>query len=287
MGGDVHGPVEERLRIKMIRRRSSKITGTWYWTMIWLREDPVSRRSGGACSITPEIKVGSPSRNWGSRVLGTSEAAIDTGEQKDERCTGKCRFLWEGQLSPGSPVDRRPWQVGLNGLLRQWFGRQWRWTRAVCIPRRKPEQFFHSPSTHKVGPKLGEQCRTQVPTSAGSGDLQPTLGEETAPSLVQDQCAALLCNWQCYKVFKLSFGERCDQVPGVPPEVLGDQAHHQVSPYSQTALSQRLQATSGLLHSALHCPSSFSTIFGILLHNAHDGYYLPVPGAQTSSLLAG
>ena len=84
LGGNVHGPVEERLSIKMIRRRSSKSTGTWYWTMIWLREDPISRRLGGACPITLEIKVGRPSRNWGSRVLRTSEAAIDTGEQKDE-----------------------------------------------------------------------------------------------------------------------------------------------------------------------------------------------------------
>ena len=65
LGGDVHGPVEERLSIKMIRRRSSKITGTWYWTMIRLREDPISRRSGGSCSIILEIKVGRPSRRGG------------------------------------------------------------------------------------------------------------------------------------------------------------------------------------------------------------------------------
>ena len=46
----------------------------------------------------------------------------------------------------------------------------------------------------------GEQCRTQVPTQAGSGDLFPKLGEETAPSLVQDQRAASRRSWQCYKV---------------------------------------------------------------------------------------
>ena len=46
----------------------------------------------------------------------------------------------------------------------------------------------------------GEQCRTQVPTSAGSGDLLPTLDEETAPPLVQDQRAAFLCLRQCYTV---------------------------------------------------------------------------------------
>ena len=46
----------------------------------------------------------------------------------------------------------------------------------------------------------GEQCRTQVPTQAGSGDLFPKLGEETAPPLVQDQRAASRRSWQCYKV---------------------------------------------------------------------------------------
>ena len=30
--------------------------------------------------------------------------------------------------------------------------------------------------------------------------MQPPLGEEPAPPLVQDQRAALLCNWQCYEV---------------------------------------------------------------------------------------
>ena len=46
----------------------------------------------------------------------------------------------------------------------------------------------------------GEQCRTQVPTQAGSGDLFPKLGEETAPPLVQDQRAASRRSWQRYKV---------------------------------------------------------------------------------------
>ena len=46
----------------------------------------------------------------------------------------------------------------------------------------------------------GEHCRTQVPTSAGSGDLLPKLGEETAPPLVQDQRAASRRSWQRYKV---------------------------------------------------------------------------------------
>ena len=49
-------------------------------------------------------------------------------------------------------------------------------------------------------PTPGEQCRTQVPTSAGCGDLRPKLGEETAPPLVQDQRAASRRAWQCYTV---------------------------------------------------------------------------------------
>ena len=49
-------------------------------------------------------------------------------------------------------------------------------------------------------PTPGEHCRTQVPTSAGSGDLLPKLGEETAPPLVQDQRAASRRSWQRYKV---------------------------------------------------------------------------------------
>ena len=61
-------------------------------------------------------------------------------------------------------------------------------------------KFLQFPNFPKVGPKPGEQRRTQVSTSASSGDLQPPLGEEPAPPLVQDQRAALLCNWQCYEV---------------------------------------------------------------------------------------
>jgi len=49
-------------------------------------------------------------------------------------------------------------------------------------------------------PTPGEQCRTQVPTSAGCGDLRPKLGEETAPPLVQDQRVASRRSWQCYTI---------------------------------------------------------------------------------------
>ena len=77
------------------------------------------------------------------------------------------------------------------------------------------KKFFHAPSSPKVGPKLGEQCRTQVPTSAGSGNLQPTLDEEPcAPSGARPACCLPL-----HLTVLQSLGERCDQVPGVPPVV--------------------------------------------------------------------
>ena len=114
------------------------------------------------------------------------------------------------------------------------------------------------PKSLKVGPKLGEQCRTQVSTSASSGDLQPTLGEEPcAPSGARSACCLPL-HWTVLH----SLGERCDRVPGVPPVVLGDHAHHQVSPLSQTALAQLLQPRSMLACSTVPCivPAPFYTI---------------------------
>ena len=62
------------------------------------------------------------------------------------------------------------------------------------VPWKETRTSPSRPILPKVCPKLGEHRRTQAKTSAGSGDLQPPLGEETAPPLVQDQCAAfLLC----------------------------------------------------------------------------------------------
>ena len=130
--------------------------------------------------------------------------------------------------------------------------------RAVCIPGRNPVKFLHSPSSPKVGPKLGEQCRTRVPTSAGSGNLQPTLDEEPcAPSGARSACCLPL-----HLTVLQSLGECRDQVPGVPPVVLGDHAHHQVSPLSQSALTQLLQPRSMLACSTVPCivPAPFYTI---------------------------
>ena len=120
------------------------------------------------------------------------------------------------------------------------------------VPWKETRNSPSRPILPKVCPKLGEQRRTQAKTSAGSGDLQPTLGEETAPSLVQDQCAALLCNWQCYRVFKLSFGERCDQVPGVPPVDLATLPTTKCLS-SPNALSRQPLSTSAAACSSVPC----------------------------------
>ena len=191
LGGDVHGQVEERPNIKRIGRCSSK---NWYMV---LERGPVEGRPGferiRRCSSNRTgDQGGRPTRS-----LRSSESAVDFDEgKKGERC--ERRFLWEGQSLPGSPVDRRPWQGGWTGLPRHWFWGHWRWTRAVCIPGRNPEKFFLPQDWTTSTP--GEQCRTQVPVSAGSGDLRPTLDEEIAPPLVQDQCAVFHCNQQRYTV---------------------------------------------------------------------------------------
>ena len=145
----------------------------------------------------------------------------------------------------------------LDCLARQRLGEQWRWTRAVLLEGNRLNSF-NFPKSLKVCPKLGEQCRTQVPTSAGSGNLQPTLDEEPcAPSGARPACCLPL-----HLTVLQSLGERCDQVPGVPPVVLGDHAHHQVSPLSQTALAQLLQSRSMLACSTVPCivPAPFYTI---------------------------
>ena len=149
------------------------------------------------------------------------------------------------------------------------MGGQWRWTRAVLLEGNRLNSF-NFPKSLKVCPKLGEQCRTQVITSASSGDLQPTLGEEPcAPSGARSACCLPL-HWTVLH----SLGERRDRVPGVPPVVLGDHAHHQVSPQfpncTRPAATTKIDAS--LLYSALHCPSAFLHHQQRLLFDAHDGY---------------
>ena len=76
-----------------------------------------------------------------------------------------------------------------------------------------------------VGPTPGELCRTQAPTTAGSGDLQPKFDEEA--------CAPLWCKMSVLPSLTpssaTSLGECQARVPGVPPAALGDQARHRTS----------------------------------------------------------
>ena len=148
---------------------------------------------------------------------------------------------------------------------------------------RSPAILLHAPFIPKVGPKLGEQRRTQATTSASSGDLQPPLGEETAPPLVQDQCAAFLCSWQCYTVLvnveteSLVFPQWIWR-PCPPPSASLPQMH---CPGSLAQHQQRLAPQ------CLALPQQFLHHLRNLLYNALDGYYPPVPSAQTGSLLTG
>ena len=252
------GPVEGRPSIKRIRRCSPNNTGVRGTTQGG-RLTRGWRRNSLRCLLN---ETGGRMKQGGrltsaTRSLRSSESAVDTHEGKADESYER-RFPWKGQSFSGSPVDKRPWQVDWTALPRHRFGGHWRCTRAVCIPGRNPVKFLHSPSSPKVGPKLGEQCRTQVPTSAGSGNLQPTLDEEPcAPSGARPACCPPL-----HLTVLQSLGERRDQVPGVPPVVLGDHAHHQVSPYSQTALAQLLQPRSMLACSTVPCivPAPFYTI---------------------------
>ena len=252
------GPVEGRPSIKRIRRCSPNNTGVRGTTQGG-RLTRGWRRNSLRCLLN---ETGGRMKQGGrltsaTRSLRSSESAVDTHEGKADESYER-RFPWKGQSFSGSPVDKRPWQVDWPALPRHRFGGHWRWTRAVCIPGRNPVKFLHSPSSPKVGPKLGEQCRTQVPTSAGSGNLQPTLDEEPcAPSGARSACCLPL-HWTVLH----SLGERRDRVPGVPPVVLGDHAHHQVSPRSQTALAQLLQPRSMLACSTVPCivPAPFYTI---------------------------
>ena len=129
-------------------------------------------------------------------------------------------------------------------------------------------KFLQFPIFPKVGPKLGEQRRTQVSTSASSGDLQPPLGEELrAPSGARPACCPPL-----QLAVLRSLGERRDQVPGEPPAVLGDHAYHQVPLFSQLRCPGGLVTSSGLLLNASHCPGVLLQQLGGLPCNAHDGY---------------
>ena len=122
-------------------------------------------------------------------------------------------------------------------------------------------KFLQFPIFPKVGPKLGEQRRTQVSTSASSGDLQPPLGEELrAPSGARPACCPPL-----QLAVLRSLGERRDQVPGEPPAVLGDHAYHQVPLFSQLRCPGSLDTSSGLLLNASLSRRPSSTTWKVAL----------------------
>ena len=128
-------------------------------------------------------------------------------------------------------------------------------------------KFLQFPIFPKVGPKLGEQRRTQVSTSASSGDLQPPLGEELrAPSGARPACCPPL-----QLAVLRSLGERRDQVPGEPPAVLGDHAYHQV-PLFPNCVVPAASIPAVACSSMPHCPGVLLQQLGRLPCNAHDGY---------------
>ena len=128
-------------------------------------------------------------------------------------------------------------------------------------------KFLQFPIFPKVGPKLGEQRRTQVSTSASSGDLQPPLGEELrAPSGARPACCPPL-----QLAVLRSLGERRYQVPGVPPAILGDHAYHQV-PLFPNCVVPAASIPAVACSSMPHCPGVLLQQLGRLPCNAHDGY---------------
>ena len=128
-------------------------------------------------------------------------------------------------------------------------------------------KFLQFPIFPKVGPKPGEQRRTQVSTSASSGDLQPPLGEELrAPSGARPACCPPL-----QLAVLRSLGERRDQVPGEPPAVLGDHAYHQV-PLFPNCVVPAASIPAVACSSMPHCPGVLLQQLGRLPCNAYDGY---------------
>ena len=118
-----------------------------------------------------------------------------------------------------------------------------------------------------VGPTPGELCRTQAPTTAGSGDLQPKFDEEVR--------APLWCKMSVLPSFILgsatSLGECQDQVPGDPPAALGDLARHRASNFPIALSRQSLLTTcddSPL--NAKHCPAAPSSNPGSLPTMRHQ-----------------
>ena len=153
--------------------------------MVQLRGNLGSGRSLGIPSISLEIKVKFP------KTLEIGGACVQTSWPRTWACRRTRGASWRpsrGQAVTWESSGQKTSASRLDCLARQRLGGQWRWTRAVLLEGNRFNSF-NFPKSPKVGPKLGEQCRTQVTTSASSGDLQPTLGEEPrAPSGARPAC---------------------------------------------------------------------------------------------------
>ena len=222
-----------------------------------------SGRSLGILSISLEIKA---------KFLKTLEiggACVQTSWPRTlagRRTRGASWRPSRGQAVTWESSGQKTSASRLDCLARQRLGGQWRWTRAVLLEGNRLNSF-NFPKSLKVCPKLGEQCRTQVITSASSGDLQPTLGEEPcAPSGARSVCCLPL-----QLAMLQSLGERRDQVPGVPPAILGNHAYHQV-PLFPNCVVPAASIPAVACSSMPHCPGVLLQQLGRLPCNAHDGY---------------
>ena len=74
-----------------------------------------------------------------------------------------------------------------------------RWTRAVFFLE-DPASSFNSPSSPRLAPNLASSAVPRFQPLQAVATCSPHLVRSSAPPLVQDQRAALLCNWQCYEV---------------------------------------------------------------------------------------
>ena len=153
-----------------------------------------SGRSLGIPSISLEIKVKFP------KTLEIGGACVQTSWPRTWACRRTRGASWRpsrGQAVTWESSGQKTSASRLDCLARQRLGGQWRWTRAVLLEGNRFNSF-NFPKSPKVGPKLGEQCRTQVTTSASSGDLQPTLGEEPcAPSGARSDIGFVpKCQWR-------------------------------------------------------------------------------------------
>ena len=105
---------------------------------------------------------------------------LDPGNQRDKLTRILDKIIYE----PSSP--------------RVWITSK-RWTRAVFFLE-DPASSFNSPSSPRLAPNLASSAVPRFQPLQAVATCSPHLVRSSAPPLVQDQRAALLCNWQCYEV---------------------------------------------------------------------------------------